>query len=146
VVQQHPVVQHLVAVVQLFQIHVLGQVIALGLQLLPDPLGLPLQGQHPGRQPPGQAQRVPLSQRERHPAVVQGVVQHDRFCRRAHAVVALDVLVHFDEPLHSSLLDSRDAIPDAALSIEMRSEVMASEDSLFLLLLMMVSFRQPLVA
>jgi hypothetical protein len=47
VIGQHPVVQHLVAVVQLFQIHVLGQVTALGLQLLIDPPRLLLESQHP---------------------------------------------------------------------------------------------------
>jgi hypothetical protein len=94
VVQQHPVVQHLVAIVQLFHVHVLGEVVTLRLQLPPGPPGLLLQGQHPGRQPPGQAQRVPLGRRERHPAVAQRVVQDGRLGRRAQAAVVRDVLVH----------------------------------------------------
>ena len=49
VIQQHPVVQHFVPVVQLFHVHVLGQVIPLRLQLLPGPPGLFLQGQDRGR-------------------------------------------------------------------------------------------------
>ena len=71
--------------------------LGLGLQLLPGPPGLLLQGQDPGRQPPGQAQRLPLGLRERHPAVAQRVVQHGRFGRRPDAVAG-DVLSHFDEP------------------------------------------------
>ncbi|HTT51021.1 MAG TPA: hypothetical protein VMH35_06465 [Streptosporangiaceae bacterium] len=78
VVGQHLVIQHLVAVVQLLQVHVLGQVAGLSLQLAARAPGLLLQGQVRGRQPPGQARRLAFSLRERHPAVEKRIIKDSR--------------------------------------------------------------------
>src|SRR6476659_7438552 len=53
---QHLEVQDLVAVVQLIERHIAGQIRWHALQLSPYPFGLLIQGQHSWREPAGQAQ------------------------------------------------------------------------------------------
>ena len=89
-VLQHLVVQHLVAVVQLFQVDVLGQVAALRLQLPVGTLGLLLQRENRGRKAPGQAQSLAFRLRERYAAVTKRVIQDGRDRRSPHGAVIHD--------------------------------------------------------
>ncbi len=93
VIGQHLVVQHLVAVVQLLQVHVLGQVGRLPPQLLIDAPRLLLQGQHRRRQPPGQAEGLPFLLGERHPAVDERIVQGGRDGRGVSSVLGHGILI-----------------------------------------------------
>ena len=79
---QHPVVQGLVAVVQLFQVDILGQVTGLPLQLLVDAQRLLLQRQHRRRQPPGQPEGRPLGAAEGRSAIADRILQNARYRRR----------------------------------------------------------------
>ncbi len=82
-VGQHPVVENLIAVVQLLQVYVLGQVAAQVSQLLISPPRLLFQRQNRGRQPPGQPASLPLRVGERDPPVGHRVGQHAGRARRA---------------------------------------------------------------
>ena len=69
VLRQQPVEQDLVAVAQVGQVHVLGQLVRLPLVLGMDPADLPVDRRHPVGQQADQPERPPLLGRERGPPV-----------------------------------------------------------------------------
>jgi hypothetical protein len=73
VVKEHLEVQHFVAAVQLLQVHVLGQLAVLRLELLVGALGLLVEGENGRRKPAGQAQGLALRFGECHPTVTERV-------------------------------------------------------------------------
>ena len=76
VLRQQPVEQDLVAVSEVGQVHVPGQVVRLPLVLRVDPAELPVDGRHPLGQQPDQPERPPLIGCERGPPVEHRRAEH----------------------------------------------------------------------
>ena len=75
---EHAVIQHFVPVVQLLQVHVLGQVVALPEHLLVGALGLLIKRLHGRRQTPGEPESVTFLLGEGRPLIVDRVLELGR--------------------------------------------------------------------